>query len=164
MPPAESAAPPSELPAAPTAPLVLPGLPEQSALEPLDSPELLLLGLPPFSGVVCARSSTVSRTDTRWTATISSTIRRRSNCLGWNHRGICHLAFHDAEDEFIEPTELRENWPNAKLQRDDSMARRQAKIIFTTDASASSPLRAFVRATPFRLRVWRALVFLFPPK
>jgi len=78
--------------------------------------------------------------------------------LGWNARGICHLAFHEAVEPIEEPTTLRENWPNATLERNDSAARRQAKIIFNSDASSAAPLRAFVRATPFQLRVWRALV------
>ena len=57
-----------------------------------------------------------------------------------------------------EPSSLREHWPNATLERNDSAARRQAKIIFNADAAPAAPLRAFVRATPFKLRVWRALV------
>jgi len=78
--------------------------------------------------------------------------------LGWNARGICHLAFHERQEPKAEPSVLRENWPNAKRQRHDSAARRQATTIFNTAAPPAAPLRAFVRATPFQLRVWRALV------
>lgn len=78
--------------------------------------------------------------------------------LGWNRRGICHLAFHNSEQDAASLTELRENWPLAQLQRSDSAARRQAKLIFDPDASSPAPLKAFVRASPFQLRVWRALV------
>lgn len=78
--------------------------------------------------------------------------------LGWNARGVCHLAFHDSEARDIGPAELRENWPNATLHRDDVGARRQAKKIFNSNAAPAAPLKAFVRATPFQLRVWRALV------
>jgi len=78
--------------------------------------------------------------------------------LGWSVRGICHLAFHETENANHEPAGLRAHWPQARLQSNHSAARRQARNIFTADAAPASPLRAFVRATPFQLRVWRALV------
>jgi AraC family transcriptional regulator of adaptative response/methylated-DNA-[protein]-cysteine methyltransferase len=78
--------------------------------------------------------------------------------LGWNTRGICHLAFHEADEDFAEPAELRENWPNAKFRRNDREARQRAKAIFRIDRESAGPLKAFVRATPFQLKVWRALV------
>jgi AraC family transcriptional regulator of adaptative response/methylated-DNA-[protein]-cysteine methyltransferase len=78
--------------------------------------------------------------------------------LGGNARGICHLAFHETGRPMDPPSSLREDWPNATLERSDSTARRQAKIIFNSEASPAAPLRAFVRGTPFQLRVWRALV------
>ena len=78
--------------------------------------------------------------------------------VGWNSRGVCHLAFRDTEAQPVEPAELRISWPNATLHRTDSGARRQAKVIFNTDVSPGARLKAFVRATPFQLRVWRALV------
>jgi AraC family transcriptional regulator of adaptative response/methylated-DNA-[protein]-cysteine methyltransferase len=78
--------------------------------------------------------------------------------LGWNARGICHLAFHDATERFTAPPELRENWPHARLKRNDHAARRHAEIIFQHAVRSGAPLKAFVRATPFQLKVWRALV------
>ena len=78
--------------------------------------------------------------------------------LGWNARGICHLAFHETEKDFAEPSELRESWPNAKFRRNDRQARRRVKTIFNHDAQCAAPLKAFVRATPFQLKVWRALL------
>lgn len=78
--------------------------------------------------------------------------------IGWNTRGICHLAFHETDDLMEEPAALRENWPNASLDQNDSAARRQAKMIFNFNASVATPLKAFVRGTPFQLRVWRALI------
>ena len=81
------------------------------------------------------------------------------NCtLGWNPRGICHLAFHDTDEAPAAPTELRASWPNATLHRNDREAARREKIIFDPDARSTAPLRAFVRATPFQLKVWRALL------
>ncbi len=78
--------------------------------------------------------------------------------LGWNPRGVCHLAFHEPDEPSEEPSSLQENWPNATLEQNNSAARRQARIIFNSAAAPVAPLRAFVRATPFQLRVWRALV------
>ena len=78
--------------------------------------------------------------------------------LGWNTRGICHLGFHDVAEDFTEPAGLRENWPNARLERSDFAARRQAKIIFNADASSALRLKTLVRGTPFQLQVWRALL------
>ena len=78
--------------------------------------------------------------------------------LGWNSRGICHLAFHEADEQMKEPSALRENWPNATLWRNDAVARSRAKTIFNSERPASRTLKAFVRATPFQLKVWRALV------
>lgn len=78
--------------------------------------------------------------------------------LGWNDRGICHLAFHDAKADDVEPAAMRGDWPQAELRRNDSAARRHAREIFAREIAAASPLKAYVRATPFQLRVWRALV------
>jgi AraC family transcriptional regulator of adaptative response/methylated-DNA-[protein]-cysteine methyltransferase len=82
--------------------------------------------------------------------------------VGWNARGICHLAFHD--DELYDgelktaPAELRENWPGATLHRDDRASQAQANIIFHCEARPAAGLKAFVRGTPFQLQVWRALL------
>jgi len=80
--------------------------------------------------------------------------------LGWTRRGICHLAFHDPGARFGAPRELRASWPNARLRRDDRGARRRARIVFNGDAQSRRSVKAFVRATPFQLKVWRALVRL----
>jgi len=78
--------------------------------------------------------------------------------LGWTRRGIAHLAFEGRPGERGVPPELRANWPRAKFLRDDTQAGRLAKTIFNGDGRTIRPLRAFVRATPFQLKVWRALV------
>ena len=73
-------------------------------------------------------------------------------------RGVCHLSFVENEKNAL--TELQKDWPQAKLKRDDSAAARLATRIFARpDDSHSQPgLRAFVRGTPFQVRVWRALL------
>jgi AraC family transcriptional regulator of adaptative response/methylated-DNA-[protein]-cysteine methyltransferase len=74
-------------------------------------------------------------------------------------RGICHLSFVDrgrnrARDLLIS------QWPNAKLNRNDARIADLSAKIFTSvrNAAARPNLRAFVRGTPFQLRVWRALL------
>jgi AraC family transcriptional regulator, regulatory protein of adaptative response / methylated-DNA-[protein]-cysteine methyltransferase len=77
--------------------------------------------------------------------------------LGWNSRGLCHIAFHDVPQKPALPASLRDDWPKAVFTRNDRAARRLAKTIFNSDASTAT-LKAFVRATPFQLKVWRALL------
>jgi AraC family transcriptional regulator of adaptative response/methylated-DNA-[protein]-cysteine methyltransferase len=73
-------------------------------------------------------------------------------------RGLCHLSF--IGNKKAASAELQEHWPHAKLRHDDSVAGRLAAKIFTDPSKTSSwpALRAFVRATPFQVRVWRALL------
>jgi AraC family transcriptional regulator of adaptative response/methylated-DNA-[protein]-cysteine methyltransferase len=79
-------------------------------------------------------------------------------CLGWNARGICHLAFHDTNDGLGEPPELRENWPMANLRHNDHEARKKAQHIFNRESKINGAIKTFVRGTPFQLQVWRALL------
>ena len=80
-----------------------------------------------------------------------------------NPRGICHLAFLGPGKTSAAWTELCENWPKADLRRDDSYARKIAAQIFAPRGRRARPtLRAFVRGTPFQLRVWRALLQVPP--
>jgi AraC family transcriptional regulator, regulatory protein of adaptative response / methylated-DNA-[protein]-cysteine methyltransferase len=78
--------------------------------------------------------------------------------LGWNRRGLCHLAFDERAPGAGAPLELRETWGNAELRRDDREARRRAGLVFHPDGRAAGNLSAFVRATPFQVQVWRALL------
>ena len=78
--------------------------------------------------------------------------------IGWNSRGLCHIAFEDTAAETGEPPALRANWTDAEFRRDDAAARRYARMIFNFEARADMTLKTFVRGTPFQLKVWRALV------
>ncbi len=73
-------------------------------------------------------------------------------------RGLCHLSF--VENEKSSLAELQKNWPLAKFQQNDSAAARLAEKIFARPnvSNSQTPLRAFVRGTPFQVRVWRALL------
>ena len=75
-------------------------------------------------------------------------------------RGICHLSFVDVGGRERVLNLLTSDWPNAKLNRNDSRIAELAAAIFAASARSTSdrPLRAFVRGTPFQIRVWRALL------
>jgi AraC family transcriptional regulator of adaptative response/methylated-DNA-[protein]-cysteine methyltransferase len=82
-------------------------------------------------------------------------------------RGICHLSF--VENEKTALGELQNEWPRAKLKRDDSIAEKLGDKIFPGNSAApravpeaGAPLRAFVRGTPFQVLVWRALLQIQP--
>jgi AraC family transcriptional regulator of adaptative response/methylated-DNA-[protein]-cysteine methyltransferase len=75
-------------------------------------------------------------------------------------RGICHLSFVEEENETIFLMELKKDWPQAKLKRNDSVAAWIAARIFgrPNNAHSRGTLRGFVSGTPFQVRVWRALL------
>lgn len=77
-------------------------------------------------------------------------------------RGICHLSFVENKKEAL--TNLKQNWPAAETRHDDSVATQLAAKIFAhpADSNSQPPLRAFVRGTPFQVRVWRALLQIKP--
>ena len=75
-------------------------------------------------------------------------------------RGICHLTFVDGSGRNAARDRLVTEWSNAKLNRNDARMNELCAKIFTElrDGSARPNLRAFVRGTPFQVRVWRALL------
>jgi len=77
-------------------------------------------------------------------------------------RGICRLEFVENEKPAV--TELQTEWPAATLKRDEAaIARLAAKIFVRPDEAHARPaLRAFVRGTPFQVRVWQALLKIQP--
>jgi len=95
-----------------------------------------------------------------WTISAGFALTPFGTCLvAESRRGICHLAFVEPGKDKAAWTELQENWPNARLRRDDPAAARIANHMFLpANRSSDRLLRAFVRATPFQLRVWRALL------
>ncbi|MDE3066608.1 MAG: methylated-DNA--[protein]-cysteine S-methyltransferase [Verrucomicrobiota bacterium] len=77
-------------------------------------------------------------------------------------RGTCHLSF--VENEKSAMAELQSDWMQAELKRDDAAAAGTASKIFRRPGGSTAPatLRAFVRGTPFQVRVWRALLQVPP--
>jgi AraC family transcriptional regulator of adaptative response/methylated-DNA-[protein]-cysteine methyltransferase len=84
--------------------------------------------------------------------------------IGETARGLCHLSFTDGHGRNGAADLLATEWPNAKLHRTDERAGDLAEKIFAHAAhNRSHPrLRAFVRGTPFQLRVWHALLRVPP--
>ena len=78
--------------------------------------------------------------------------------IGWNSRGVCHLAFHDQDPGF--PGRLGDNWPNAEFRRNDRGAIKWSREMFTKKTAGRIP--AFVRGTTFQLKVWRSLLRIPP--
>jgi AraC family transcriptional regulator, regulatory protein of adaptative response / methylated-DNA-[protein]-cysteine methyltransferase len=79
--------------------------------------------------------------------------------VGTGPRGVCHLAFVDARERQNAAASVAELWPGADVRRNDRQAREIVEQIFQFPRNGSpATLRAFVRATPFQLRVWRALL------
>jgi AraC family transcriptional regulator of adaptative response/methylated-DNA-[protein]-cysteine methyltransferase len=77
-------------------------------------------------------------------------------------RGLCHLSFVDSNPKAAWD-ELKALWPNAQWRRDDSGARSLLTRIFTRHSqSGAGRLTAYVKGTPFQLRVWRALLHIPP--
>jgi AraC family transcriptional regulator of adaptative response/methylated-DNA-[protein]-cysteine methyltransferase len=75
-------------------------------------------------------------------------------------RGICHLSFVQEQGRDAVRDLLADQWPRAKLHRIDQRAAELSTKIFMRPPQNEprSNLRAFVRGTPFQLRVWRALL------
>ena len=105
-----------------------------------------------------------------WTISFGFANSPFGKCLiAGSPRGICHLSFVEAENEKTARAALQEDWPLAKLKHADSDVRQLAAKIFARHVpdqhagpETGAPLRAFVRGTPFQLRVWRALLQVPP--
>ncbi len=103
-----------------------------------------------------------------WTISFGFADSPFGKCLiAESPRGICHLSF--VENEKTTLAGLQKDWPQAKFKRDDSAAATLAERIFQhpdkgqhAGPETGAPLRAFVRGTPFQVRVWRALLQVQP--
>ena len=96
-----------------------------------------------------------------WELTVGFADSPFGKCLlAESHRGVCHLSFVDSGDKAAALAEVKAQWPRARLLRNDTAASQLASRIFERPAVGNSlaPLRAFVRGTPFQVRVWRALL------
>jgi AraC family transcriptional regulator, regulatory protein of adaptative response / methylated-DNA-[protein]-cysteine methyltransferase len=81
-------------------------------------------------------------------------------CAGLGPRGVCHLEFLESCDRATAAAPVTQAWPRARVRWSNTSARDiGARIFHQSPTPSSAPnLRAFVQATPFQLRVWRALL------
>ena len=77
-------------------------------------------------------------------------------------RGICALSLHDLDDHL--ERELRRDFRQAKIRRDDAAARPAAEAVrrFLSGESGECELPLDVRGTPFQIRVWDELRAIRP--
>ena len=82
--------------------------------------------------------------------------------IGESPRGICHLSFLEGGKEHLALAEVEQDWPHARIRRDDRMAAQLGARIFERAPVADSKpaLRVFVKGTAFQVQVWRALIRL----
>jgi AraC family transcriptional regulator of adaptative response/methylated-DNA-[protein]-cysteine methyltransferase len=76
--------------------------------------------------------------------------------------GLCWLGIHESED-YLE-SELRGDYPKARIERDDAGVRAHAHrlLAFVAGGAADLELPLDVRATPFESAVWRQLCEIPP--
>jgi AraC family transcriptional regulator of adaptative response/methylated-DNA-[protein]-cysteine methyltransferase len=96
-----------------------------------------------------------------WTLTAGFAQSPFGDCLiASGPRGICHLSFVETRDRDVAGDLIRADWKLAELAWDDDQAAPVAANVFqrTRQADAQKPLRAYIKGTPFQVRVWRALL------
>lgn len=80
--------------------------------------------------------------------------------LAWTARGVTFLGFCESKSAEAALAELRDQWPDARLNRDDAAAARYLDRIFT--GVGREPVRVWLRGSPFQLKVWEALLAIPP--
>lgn len=73
-------------------------------------------------------------------------------------RGICRAAFTEFSAVDDELDKLRQTWPLATMERDNSDTRHVVDTMFDTAGREQTPLSLHVAGTNFQLAVWRALL------
>ena len=71
-------------------------------------------------------------------------------------KGLCYLAFADNRSSTLQ--ELRDLFPNAKLQETFDIIQKEALTFFRRDWSDLPKLKLHLKGTPFQLKVWAALL------
>ena len=71
-------------------------------------------------------------------------------------KGICPLAFADDEKEQLKQLQLR--FPKAKFRQVVDTIQQNALFIFTQDWKDLSKIKLHLKGTPFRIKVWEALL------
>src|SRR4051812_8208643 len=71
-------------------------------------------------------------------------------------KGICHIAF--MQDETDELNSLQKFFPNATFNQKTDLLQQNALKVFTEDWSNLSQIKLHLKASPFQLKVWQALL------
>ncbi len=71
-------------------------------------------------------------------------------------KGICHMAFADADEQAV--TRLGHRFPAAAYTHTPDAMHEAATALFRRDWSRLSEVRLHLKATPFQLKVWEALL------
>lgn len=80
---------------------------------------------------------------------------------GTTPRGLCHLHFTTGDDMSIAIAALHDEWPQARLLRDDSaLAETIARLFAMANLQApqQAPLHLLLRGTNYQIKVWEALL------
>lgn len=74
-------------------------------------------------------------------------------------RGICGLAFADADGEAAALEDMTKRWPGASFKADQAATAPYVERVFSPDKwQADKPLRIVMIGTDFQVRVWEALL------
>lgn len=73
-------------------------------------------------------------------------------------KGICHLAFTSHELKGIE--DLRAQFPEASFTQKTDRMQQNALGLFSADWSDLKKIKLHLKATPFQLKVWQALLYI----
>jgi AraC family transcriptional regulator of adaptative response/methylated-DNA-[protein]-cysteine methyltransferase len=78
--------------------------------------------------------------------------------LAWTDKGICFLGFsHEIGKEHVW-SHFQQQWPDANLLPEPDNAQLNLASIFS--GAKESPLKLWLRGSPFQLRIWEALLKL----
>ena len=78
--------------------------------------------------------------------------------IAWTDRGVCFLGFCHEEGKQHSWSHFNQQWPDANLTEDSSMAQNKLEEIF--NEKEQKQLKVWLRGSPFQLRVWEALLSL----
>ena len=73
-------------------------------------------------------------------------------------RGICNLYFFNPQENHAPETYLTQLWAEVEIIRDQKKTERFCDRIFNPQRNTASPLRLYLKGTPFETQVWQALL------
>lgn len=71
-------------------------------------------------------------------------------------KGVCYMAFDDENDDALNKLALK--FPNARLSEKHDLFQTDALRIFQNDSLTLSAVKLHLKASPFQLKVWEALL------